>query len=590
MHGRTGARHGRACCIAVLLVAAGLGGCDGEKESKEPNREPGCDPACETGFTCVETTCLPDADGDGVPDDSDLCPETAAGAAVDGEGCAHAEARVPWSDGPYGIGIRDVVGDFTVNTLDGPWNFRESWTGTESYLFLVKYDGNDYARGYWNSDVKRFLKETPENTHLVLLSADSPREDMEAMRARIEQAYATIAHRRAAAWKERIHYVVDSLDSLDGALGEFFAAHGAFHFAIDRFQRWREVGILQDFNSGNSFPIRFLGTEAFYFNYEREVERKLTGLDATVVTVADGFRHPGGWAEGYASRLEATFPSAAELAGFDSMAVYLYTACPNHLQGLEAGCNQWDYAHHLLLCDPADETECTELVRYVTPYGREGEWLTDVSPLLPLLGEGGPRVLRYEGANGYDLHLQVLLWNAGKPFRPVEARFLWGRAPSAHTWDEAYNQSYAPVTFTVDTAATPHVELFASITGHGFAATRDNCAEFCNHQHEFALNGTPFLREHPTAGTGYGCYDRVALGVVPNQFGTWPYGRAGWCPGEDVKPWVQDVSSAVVSGENTLSYRALFDGEPYAPVITDPEAYAPELRVASWLVLYAPAN
>lgn len=570
--------------LAGALAAVWLGAC-GEDD---PAEETGCGAGCGAGLVCVDDACVPDADGDTVPDATDACPATAAGEAVDSRGCSLAQATVPWSDGPYGTGIRDLAGDFTVNTLDGPWNFRASWTGTDSYLFLLKSEDSEYATAYWASDVKRLLKETPENTHLVFLSADDPQADMETMKARIDAAFSTIAGARVAAWNGKIHYVVDAVDGLDGALGAFFAAHPAYHFAIDRFQRWREVGMLYDYNNG-SYPIRFLGTESTYFDHERRLAWTMDSLRATEVVVSDGGRHAGGWEEGYRTRLEATFPSAAEMAGFDSMAVHLYTACPGHLQGRDAGCNEWDYAHHLLLCDGADEASCTELVRYVTPYGREGEWLTDVSPLLALVKDGGPRVLRYEGANGYDLHLKILLWNAGKPYRPVEARFLWGRAPGAQAWDASYDEAQAPVTFTVDDPAATHVELFASITGHGFGATADNCAEFCNHQHEVKLNGTAFLREHPTAGTSYGCYERVNEGVVPNQFGSWPFGRAGWCPGQDVKPWTADVTAALVSGENTLSYRALFDGEPYVPDVTDPEAYQPELRVASWLVFYAPA-
>ena len=594
---------GRTSVWALALAATCLFACGEDEPTNEGEGGTGvigCEPPCGQGFHCVDSVCvpdvLPDADGDGVPDGADKCPETPAGETVDGAGCSLDQATIPWNEGPYGTGIRDVAGDFTVNTLGGPWSFRESWTGGESYLFLVKYpDGaSAYSDGYWGSDVKRLLAETPLNTHLVLLSADAPQEDMAAMKARMDDALSTMAHSKAASWNQHIHYVVDDVDALDGALGEFLAANGAnfvtgFHFGIDRFQRWREVGYLGDTN--RTFPIRFLGAESIYFDYERRLAWTMGALGATEVMVSDGGRHAGGWEEGYRTRLEATFPSATEMAGFDSMAVYLYTSCPNHQQGLDAGCNEWDFAHHLLLCDASDEESCTELVRYVTPYGREGEWLTDVSPLLPLLKDGGTRVFRYEGANGYDLHLKVLLWNAGKPFRPVEARYLWGRAPGAQTWDVSYNPAQEPMTFTVDDPSAVRVEVVASISGHGWGSTEENCAEFCNHQHEFSLNGSSFLRDHPTAGTRYGCYERVSEGVVPNQFGTWPLGRAGWCPGQDVKPWVQDVSAAVVSGENTLSYRALFENEPYVPAqlpdVVDP--YMPELRVASWLVFYAPA-
>ena len=43
------------------------------------------------------------------------------------------------------------------------------------------------------------------------------------------------------------------------------------------------------------------------------------------------------------------------------------------------------------------------------------------------------------------------------------------------------------------------IELWAIVTGHGNST--NSCAEFCNHQHEFKVNGTPFLKEHKEAGT-----------------------------------------------------------------------------------------
>ena len=40
----------------------------------------------------------------------------------------------------------------------------------------------------------------------------------------------------------------------------------------------------------------------------------------------------------------------------------------------------------------------------------------------------------------------------------------------------------------------------------------------------------------PSAGTQWGCAGRVAAGSVPNEHGTWQYGRAGWCDGQQVGP------------------------------------------------------
>lgn len=75
-------------------------------------------------------------------------------------------------------------------------------------------------------------------------------------------------------------------------------------------------------------------------------------------------------------------------------------------------------------------------------------------------------------------------------------------------------------------------------------------------QHEFIVNnGSTWVHELANAGTEYGCQELVPSGVTPNQvqcalliykvqkgtsphpavrivqFGTWIFGRAGWCPG-----------------------------------------------------------
>ncbi len=59
------------------------------------------------------------------------------------------------------------------------------------------------------------------------------------------------------------------------------------------------------------------------------------------------------------------------------------------------------------------------------------------------------------------------------------------------------------------------------------------------------------------AGSEFGCADKVPEGVEPNEHGTWFYGRDGWCDGQDVRPWVQDVSAFLVPGVNTISYVGL---------------------------------
>ena len=46
-------------------------------------------------------------------------------------------------------------------------------------------------------------------------------------------------------------------------------------------------------------------------------------------------------------------------------------------------------------------------------------------------------------------------------------------------------------------------------------------------------------------GSALGCAMRVTEGAVPNEHGTWLYGRGGWCDGLQVSPWRTDITEQV---------------------------------------------
>ena len=85
-----------------------------------------------------------------------------------------------------------------------------------------------------------------------------------------------------------------------------------------------------------------------------------------------------------------------------------------------------------------------------------------------------------------------------------------------------------------------------------------------------------------------GCILQIVDGVIPNQYGTWPYGRGGWCPGLDVSPWVVDITPALQEGQNTITYRGLFDGEDYVPrPHPDPQGgFGARIDMTSYLVFW----
>jgi len=72
---------------------------------------------------------------------------------------------------------------------------------------------------------------------------------------------------------------------------------------------------------------------------------------------------------------------------------------------------------------------------------------------------------------------------------------------------------------------------------------------------------------------------------VPNQFGTWPFPRAGWCPGWDVKLWTADVTDNLKPGAKVqIACKRLLFGKNYAPKWTGKGDYKPVIKMRSWIV------
>lgn len=224
-----------------------------------------------------------------------------------------------------------------------------------------------------------------------------------------------------------------------------------------------------------------------------------------------------------------------------------------------------------------DDLSCgcsTEVGRWITTYHREGRWVHDVSAYLPLVARGGTQRFVFETSGPYELTLDLRLSNQGKTARPDEITWLFAGGGIY----EGSNATYEPVVVTIPADATK-VELATVISGHG--ADGNNCGEFCDMAHWFVVNGdtdSAIVREFPESETTFGCRDQVGVGTVPNQYGTWWYGRAGWCPGLEVPTVMSDITDQVVLGaENTFQYYALFDGAEYTGYSTN--------RMSSWLVV-----
>ncbi len=350
---------------------------------------------------------------------------------------------------------------------------------------------------------------------------------------------------------------------------------------MDRNQRVRGLGSLADVTRYNQalsdaemWPweanLANARYEPIYLNWQAEMDAHLAAdTDLLEIPVFEGEV-----TEEFTD-VDVAFPAASELANYDTLEMLLESRCPNDNAPELGNCGAWDYLGHVWLFDEATET-WIELARYITTYHREGRWVLDGSAAMVLLQDGGTRTIRYTQAPGWNTQptktwLSFRFSNRGKGMKPTQAHTLWGGAG----FNSAYNTDCEAVEVAIPSTAQK-VEVYAIITGHGMEAS--NCAEFCNHEHEFTVNGESFTQDWPAVGNQQGCAETVNSGTVPSQGGTWWFGRGGWCPGRQVDPVVWDVTD-IAGDVATASYRGLLGG-------TTPPDGSGNISMSSWLVIY----
>ena len=522
------------------------------------------------GIVVNEVGCA-DLDGDGIFANVDQCPSTFGKWTVDYSGCTVVQLPIPWTDASTLNGPMQIVPDFTVPTLGATFYFDEVWTGNDVYLFLFKYTSSSGTSNsnVWGQNPGTLIRNLPDNTHLFYGSFDtSYHSDVIDRRTAVENS---LNPSEETKWSNRIHYIDQRATSISGGLGDMISSiNNPLYMGIDRFQMARESGSLASYPSGSTDPLHLV-FEPEQWNAEFPVEIRLQDPGIEVITMMDFEYHTGGWQGGYSSKRNVTFP--ANLSSFDTLEIYHEHACDERsnrygkADGSEGGCHEWDYEANLYICDPVDVNSCgTEFVRWITTYGREGRWLTDLTPYLFMLDDNDFRQFRYGGANRGSLTISFLLSNWGEDdiANSGEFAFSGGQFDGTYNDESKYSRQF---NFTVPSGTT-RVEIVSTITGHGFGQDNQNCAEFCNHEHHYSMNGYSTAELHPIANSNDGCKQLVGEGVVANQYGSWPYGRAGWCPGQDVKQWRYDISSwsdMTGASSNNLNYEGLFNGQEYTP-------------------------
>lgn len=336
--------------------------------------------------------------------------------------------------------------------------------------------------------------------------------------------------------------------------------------------------------------MRFLAYQAQWFNYKTKLFSNLSE-EAVIINV---FNHTVLQGE---NGITATvdLPSFEDLQRYEHVELDLSLSCPG---STDDSCPHWDHVIQLYVCCNASGELCgLELGRWITPFRRRiGRWLTPVKPLIPLLQSADsssrnqcnftmktvPWAMAWVPTLNVRLVSKIEVLSQYNTFQSMESSLVpFEIVPlfRGGTFDKNYNTKYSPFIFALP-EGTDRVKLVAVITGHG--SDNNNCAEFCVTSHHFIVNKKKnFTRVFSNAGTALGCANRVPEGVIPNEHGTWLYGRDGWCDGQEVIPWVVDITSALKSSYNTIEYFGWFNNTDPNPT-RDPGL----IRMYSYLVYY----
>lgn len=323
----------------------------------------------------------------------------------------------------------------------------------------------------------------------------------------------------------------------------------------------------------------FINWQAQWFDFHTRLLSTLQ-RPATVLSVFDKVQMQG------EKGAQTTVHMPPEVWSSDRLELDVSLTCPSNR---DASCAHWDHTVQLFVCCDSLSMYCnTELGRWITAFRRGiGHWLTDVSPLLPLLDSPTctftMKTVPWAMPWVVSLNLRFSLSNgtvtAGEaPLRPFRVTSLF----SGGTFDKNYNKQYQPFKFFTP-FSTKKVELYAVITGHG--SDENECGEFCVTSHYFYVNSVyNNTLTFKSAGSPLGCSLKVPDGAVPNEHGTWLYGRGGWCDGLQVDPWRVDLTQQLDlsgSSSNSVQYCGLFeDRDP------NPSAQPGYIIMSSFLIFY----
>ena len=473
------------------------------------------------------------------------------------------------------------------------WNLEQNWTGNDSYIF-IHFDANvSTSSALWGSSTReQLLTTSPNNVHYFFISNRTQYEnDMIQMKEIYDEILEELSLEDQNHWNNHLHFINEKTSNLNNWLST--ALTGKFALAIDSFQQLREIGYLGNPATFSGTYIHYLAHEALYFDYENNTFSE-TNNNYNEITIFEREHYTGGWAASISQVFDV--PNQQELSQYNKMEVELLRGCPDaNMNYSDAGCDDYDRIARLYFCD-LDGSNCYEIAKWITPFDRQPHSLTDISPFLSILrsNENEQKILKFQESGWPNslLTIKLRLYNGVNEDGYAQVIYpLWNNTVQ---FNPDYEENRPAQVFSVPSNATK-VEFVSYISGHGWgSAGCFNCCEFCNSRHIFSINGGvyEFNQSFPNASSNTHCMDPETIqttGVIPNQYGTWGYGRAGWCPGRDVKPYIMDITEHIIAGDdNVIDYNAcrVSGNSCVSPPPCAGDGYCPEIAMSSYIIVY----
>ena len=255
----------------------------------------------------------------------------------------------------------------------------------------------------------------------------------------------------------------------------------------------------------------------------------------------------------------AAFQFPAANVKFSQVALHMVIGCPSS----PGDCDPWDRFGHLSIRVPTGDTtfDRIEIARFITPYDITGgggpgtcPWDYDLTAYQPLLHDSVTLALYIGtwigGNNGWLITATFQLIEGRPDPEPYRVVPLWDLDRLVYgNPDDPPESHIEPYQVQTD-ASTQAVLARVTCTGHGQGNT-DNAAEFSNKWHRLWIIGDMY--QHNLWRSD------CATNPCSPQGGTWPYNRAGWCPGASVPPW-DNLYTNFLPGEIVEFY---YEIQPY---------------------------